>query len=337
LFALVVSEACAPKPAQPSAAAVAPDQKSASDTSDQKAVAEPPAKIDFASLKVDEMTSEQALAVVESIKQTWPSSKDNPLLTPKSKEEVLTILKLDQITLFEAGVAYISKQDDAEAMALHGQIELAWGEAYLLVDEVLKNLRNKLNGLKVYLESKENSEQFSAAQKKQLCELRANLHELDVKSKAFQMVAAEHIERGSAKAVEMLTKYADNYLGYRLAADYYRLKGMWKEFDDMLKKLQQHNPESNGWVFLQGVEALQKRKDVASATAFFKKAINNDGQFARAQAHLMRAHKEISDIYAELLNLEKINPEHQLVLWAGPNIKMAYEKLKDQSSVGKTN
>lgn len=283
---------------------------------------EPVARIDLQTIDPATMTAEQATSVVEQLMRTWPVAPDNKLAHPASIDDVLAILKLDQVTLFPLGVAYLASVEGPEAASLHAQIELAWGEAYQIMATLQKIVRQQLSGIASYLAK--DAEKNAA----QIEQLNKNLHELDVITGALEMEAAAHGKRGADLAEAFIAANPDSYLGYRLGADYYRLNKQWVKFDEMVVKLKEKNPDSNGLVFLEGAAAYQKNKDMAKATELFTKALAKDPAFVRAQAHMMYMQTELPQLHAELLKLEAANPDHQLVKLLGSKIKSAFARTQ---------
>ena len=254
----------------------------------------------------------------------------DPLLTPKSLDDVFDILRSDQMGLFAAGVAFAEKQEGGKALALRAQIELAWGEAQIILAEIFvgttKNMRQMLNAL----ESRNATGGFTNADKNAIEELRKSIAEANTRADALLKVAAEHVAAGAKLARQVIDKNPSDYLGYRVAADFYRLRQEWSDFDAMVKKIEETNPQSNGLVFLHGISAAVREGNNAKAIELFKKAIERDGKFVRAQAQIMLLQGSVPDVYNEYQKLRTMNPHHQIALWAGDYIQKAYDQWKDQ-------
>ena len=130
-------------------------------------------------------------------------------------------------------------------------------------------------------------------------------------------VAAEHVATGAQIAQQVIAAHPDSYLGYRVAADYYALRAEWALFDAMILKIEETRPESNRLLFLRGTAAMRREQDRGKASSYFQKAVERDPKFARAQAHLMIVQISAADTFEQYERLEKINPRHQIVRWAG--------------------
>ncbi|MFA6034363.1 MAG: hypothetical protein WC889_15795 [Myxococcota bacterium] len=264
------------------------------------------------------LSLEEAREVVTSFEKAQAVKADaNPLKDPKSLGDVLEILRLDQVDLFPAAIRYTAKLDTIEALVLRAQIELAWGEAQLVLSDASANLSRQMRD-----ELKEARTRAAAGVRDEMNQsiidtLGPYVEKTTRNSDALMRLAAEHVADGAKLAREVIKRAPTDYHGYRLEADYYRLRGDWTAFDGMMAKLRELNPESNGLTFLQGVEAGSRLGDKARALAYFKKALEKDPKFVRAQVQIynLMSEKKISPV--EFENLKKMNPNHQIVLWIG--------------------
>ena len=234
---------------------------------------------------------------------------------PRSVDEVVEILRLDEINRFPDAVAFIAGQKDVRARALQGQLELTWAEGLSLLSEMNQNLAGRLRELTALSETKAAADGLSGEEFKQLAELRAAVIETQQTAKVLEAAAAEHLARGLEIASQVIKANPDNYLGYRVAADSYRLQRDWKAFDRMLAKVEKTNAGSNGLLFLKGVAAAQRDRDGAAAVKFLSAALQKDPKFARAQAHLVLIAPSLTEARDELEKLEAISPRHPFVVW----------------------
>lgn len=285
-----------------------------------------PAPAPTPALVTTESSLEQARAIVADFEARLPLAADNPLLHPTTFADVFSILRLDQVRLFPAGAAYAKQLGTTEGTAMHGQIELAWGEAYIILVEVMADLQQNLARTVRELHYQSAARPLSDDQLDKLETLEENLRYLERTTGAFKTLAMEHITAGAKSAHAVIAAIPDSYLGYRVAADYYRMGRDWESFNTMTDKIRATNEDSNGLVFLLATEAYQRRGDTAEAEVLFNKALATDPQFVRAQAHLLLMQEAPQKLYQQLLALEKINPDHQLVHWAGPAIRQAFEQ-----------
>lgn len=242
-----------------------------------------------------------------------------------SVADVEEILHLDEVNRFPAAVAFIATQRDVKARALHGQLELDWAEGLSLLAQMNQNLASRLREFTAASEKKAAGDGLSADELRELGELRAAVLESQQTAKVLEAAAAEHLTKGLAIANEVIKANPTNYLGYRLAADSYRLRGDWKSFDKMLVKVEKANPNSNGLLFLKGVAAAQRDRDGAASKKFLSAALQKDPKFARAQAHLVLNAASLQSAREELDKLAAISPKHPFVVWTAPTL----EKLEE--------
>jgi tetratricopeptide (TPR) repeat protein len=258
---------------------------------------------------------DEARAIVAEFESTHLAKGAEHPGDPQSLDDVLDALHSDELDRFPAAVAFASRQQGPEAKALAAQIELAWGEAELTLAEVFSQAAQAM------LPS------FRAAEARGEHGLEARLYTNRAVADALVRLAAEHTAQGLAHAREVIAAAPDNYQGYRVAADYYRMRERWSDFDAAVAKIEQLNAQSNGLLFLRGVSALQREGDVPKASGFFRAALEKDPKFVRAQVQLMRAQPGFTTRYAEYLKLKAVNPRHQIVVWAGPSLEKAHESL----------
>jgi tetratricopeptide (TPR) repeat protein len=236
--------------------------------------------------------------------------------TPVSSlDDVLDVLRTDQISRFPDGIAFAQTQDGIRARALEGQIELAWADAQVIVAEILAYNAGKLM-------DKQGAFQIGA-------DLTNKVSQLAVIVESLKLMAREHRARGAELARDIILKAPGDYLGYRLIADYYRMENKWDAFEENLGKLEAANPVSNGLVFQRGVAALLRDKDPPLAVTFFKQALVKDPNFVRAQAFLVSAQDSSKGMIHEYFKLKGLSPSHQIVIIAGPFIEALRRKLRN--------
>jgi len=262
--------------------------------------------------------------IVVEMESHWPLDPDHPLAHPSSLDDVEDILKLDQVNLYPAAIRVVEDLDTTEAIALHAQIELAWGETYTLLAEILTELRTDFQSTATELERRGAAKALDTDGRDRLDWLQGSSDELQLRIEALELVAVDHIAVGIDRAERLIERHPDSYLGYRVAADYYRIVREWDKFNEMLAKIEELKPDSNGLRFERGAAAFQTKKDRATAEKWYREALAKDPHFVRAQAHMLIIQSDLPRTYEELLALEKMNPSHQLVAIAGDAIKRAY-------------
>ena len=264
---------------------------------------------------LDLEAAESLIAEIEST-HPWPSSS---FQEPQSVDDVVAILKLDDVRRFEDGLRFVSSQRSLSARALEAQIELAWGEAYMVVLAVLTRLEGLLEKeLQTLVDTHGEGETISWLQER--------LMQSERYAEAFQLVSIEHMTKGALLAENVMRDNPESYLGYRVAADYYRMIRDWMMFDKIEKKIETLKPTSNGLVFLRGAVAYRRNGDRSAASAYFRQALSNDPKFVRAQAHLLVLQETIETLAVEFRKLRAISPTHPVVLWAGETLDWLRER-----------
>jgi hypothetical protein len=266
----------------------------------------------------------EAEATVAAAAHDLPHLNDaEPLKQPKSLDDVEEILKRDDVELFPAGVAFAATLQDTRASALRAQIELAWGEALEMTADLFGAVETFERSYLRDLEARNASGEIKAAEIDDLVKLRHFMSKRADLREALGRIAAEHVGKGAVLAREIIAASPESYLGYRLAADYYRLRGNWPQFDQMVKKIEATNPASNGLVFLKAMNEIQRAGHVAPGSDLLRQALQKDPKFVRAESELVLASLTLADASKELKTLQKLSPHHQLVIWVGPAIDAA--------------
>lgn len=271
------------------------------------------------------MSLDEAKQIVSALEaQQAKNNEADPLRKPASMDDLLAILKRDQIDLFAAGVSYAATQEDLQAKALRAQIELAWGDAHLILSELFTDAASRLKTSVRTLSTRSVLGLQSEETTRKLEDMKKTIKQCETVSEALGLTAAEHVGLGARLAEEVIAASPTDYVGYRLAADFYRLRGDWDRFDDMIRKIEETNPESNGLVFLRGTAALYRDGRPSQAADYFRTALGKDPQFTRSQAQLVLSRPTVEDTFGELEKLKALSPNHQIVVWAGPAITAAF-------------
>jgi len=252
------------------------------------------------------------------------SAPDEPLRHPKTLADVDAILHLDQIDLFQGAVDFASKQPGPDALALRAQIEIAHSEAQLVVAEVIAESADGLEVVTRTLRFRAESGKTSDEEKAKRAELEATFHEAREVAWALRELAAEHARNGATVAQMIMASKEKSYRGYRVAADYHRLRGDWDDFAEDINYLARENPTSNGLLFLKGI-AAQAEGETDTAVKLFRNALQRDAKFVRAQAHIVLLQTNPEHAHTELAKLAELNPHHQLITYAGPFIEEAHK------------
>jgi hypothetical protein len=274
--------------------------------------------------------ADPAQVVAEFEQQIAAADADDPLNHPASVDDVLEILKRDQMDLFPAGVAFAAQSTDPKAKVLQSQIELAWGEAQLVLSNLFVKIAADRRIGASRLDAREATGVFTETQKQRLADLHASIRRESALADALARTAAGHIARGAEEAKDIVAAAPSDYTGYRLMGDYYRMRGDWADFDAMVAKVDATNPGSNGLMFLRAMSQIEREGRVADGQELLRLTLATDPKFVRAQAELVLTAQTPEERYAALLDLEKRNPRHQIVTWLGPGIKEDHAKEQRQ-------
>jgi hypothetical protein len=248
------------------------------------------------------LTDADADGVVRAYHRVAP----DPRRQPRSLDDVLEALRRDRLDDFSAAYRFtVEHRSEPRALALGAQVQLSWGEDELIVADVLAH------------EAERSSE-------------RARL-EIGAVRYALTRDGGEHIAQGMRLARELIAATPGDYHGYRVAADYYRLVGDWESFDRAVARVQSMHPQSNGYLFLRGMEQLSRYHDRRGAEHFLREALVRDPKFARAEVQLMLMRASLESEYADYRRLKAISPDHQIVVWLGPLIERQHTDWLDEA------
>jgi tetratricopeptide (TPR) repeat protein len=226
-----------------------------------------------------EVTVDDAHARVAAFEASLVTTASTSIVTV---DDALEAMKSDRLDRFPAAVAFLeqpARARDIAARGLAAQLQLAWGEGELLVAGLLRT---------------------------------RTAHD-DTLDEALRVVAAERVARGHDLAAQLLQDAPDDYVALRVLADVFRLRHQWHEFDDVRAQLEQKKPDSNGLLFLRGIEAAERYGDVDKADAHLRQALTRDPHFVRAQAQRVVLAVNDDTRAAALVDLAALEPLHALV------------------------
>lgn len=273
--------------------------------------------------------SRQLIAAFEA-RQTAVQTND-PLARGTTLDDAVEILKRDEFALFPTGAEIAEKDGSPKGRIVQAQIELAWGEAQHIVSDLLARATRNLRDEKVELLRKQSAKPLDEAETASLQSLEKTLDEVAGLSTALTTLGDEHISKGIAVAEVAIQQAPDDYAGYRVAADFYRLREDWAKFDETIAKLEKLNPDSNGLVFARAMDALTRQGERGKAIELLNKALVTDPKFTRARAQLVLAHTELDPAWKEFQALKESTPNHQIVTWLGPTLEAEHKSLENRA------
>lgn len=276
------------------------------------------------------MTEADAALVFDELRASV--RKENPidvLRSPKSLDDVLEILRRDQIDLFADGIAFAQKDTSQWARVLEAQLELAWGESMVMVAQLLERQFAEVAMQSLQRRARVAMGQTGADEEALMTSLTDRLQRAKRYSDAMWVLAPLHIAKGAKLTEAILLAMPDDYHGYRVAADYYRLRADWVNFDRMVEQVSKRRPDSTGLSFLLGVALVDRYGQRDAGQKKLEDAVKSDPKFAKAQAMLLLLAETPPERFAALQKLHAINPGHQLVYFVGPSIAATYEAWKE--------
>ena len=202
-------------------------------------------------------------------------------------------------------------------MALRAQIELAWGEAQDVLAEMFLKTATVCQSLARVVQDDALSR-----------ELRKTMAVSLMRAGALNRVSQSHVAQGTNIALHLLETANNDYVGYRIAADYLRMNRSWAEFDQTVSKLRELNPDSNGLRFQEAVAARVRHRDSEAARNFLSAALDKDPEFIRARIQLMLAQPSIEATSDQLKLLTKLSPKHQVVVFG--QVLHDYERMMSE-------
>jgi hypothetical protein len=281
-----------------------------------------------------DLSPEDAEQIAEAYRHRHEAraANPNPLKNPHSLDEVLEVLRLDEIDLFPGAVKFATTEGSPRGKALAAQILVAWGDAQHLLGQLLSRAGMDLKMSRQRLERKQAAGKISPRDQERLDHVNKSLTDLEGVERALHMVGNRHIADGMKLAEQVIAAAPSDYEGYRVAADYYHLREEWPQFDEMVKKIETLKPNSNGLTFLRGEAARDRDHNRMEAAKLFKEAVTRDPKFTRAEVALLVLQSDLEGAHTELAKLKEINPNHQIVQWMGPTLERAYQDWKDAES-----
>jgi hypothetical protein len=273
-----------------------------------------------------ELTSAEANAIVNIFEgKAQLTDAPDPLLAPKSLDDVLEILRRDEIRLFKNGAAFAQSEGSLRGKALAAQIELAWGENQHILTDVLQRAIWHIEESQTLLERKVGRGTATDSEKEKLKQLNSTLADTRDVSRALNRLGDEHLAQGLKLTKEVAGQAPDDYVSYRLLADYERIQENWPAFDKAVAKLAEKNPDSTGLLFARGMEAIHRANDWQKGAGFLRDALKKDPKFARAQAVLVVIQQDTGLAYKEFEALRAISPRHQIVVLLGKAMQADYD------------
>ena len=240
------------------------------------------------------------------------------LMQAKTFEDTLEVLRTDNIALFPSGIRAAISIPGVKGRAMVAQLELAWGEALVILGQAQLKVLERLAPHKEAQSAALAAGSLDEAEKGEFKKFRDSIDQSQALATALVRVGQHRIDIGGEAARQVIEEFPRSYLGYRVAADFYRLMKDWSAFDIVMNKLQQLNPVSVGLAFQKGAAARERLGKLKEARRWFSIALSRDGHFTRASVHRVMSQESYIEFERAFQNFRQKHPEHQMVLWTAP-------------------
>lgn len=279
-------------------------------------------------IDVETMRPQEAAQVVREFEEAYGL----PPLPPSESEvtsmaQVLEIIRGDHLNDFEAARRYAAGRPGPEAFTLRAYLDLSYAGALLTAAAILDAERQRdMTNLRAYEremplqnpEAVKRDQEQAAALESKTADLRKVIRALHVLSQA-------PLESGLDLSQQAIKEDPKAQLAYLAAANYYRLRRSWLEYDQMMGYADEGPGDPPVRTFLRAMEALERYADRARCEALLRETLAKNPQFVRAQANLVLVSDSIGDQYRELQELKRLSPNHLVVRLAGPMIEEEYQ------------
>lgn len=250
------------------------------------------------------------------------SPADEALRTPKSLDDVRSILRRDLVYFYPEAAAFARGLGTVDGKIAEAQLELLLGDAMLVASQVLTNqeaqvgahlriARANLAGLA--------GEGASTERSRTLFGLVRAVEEGNKIADALGVVAPTHVARGAELVRELRQEAPKDPRTALLSAEYHRMRGEWAEVDEALKSAD--IPErASALCYLKAMEQLERFRNPRAATAALRDCLRDHPKLVRAQAALVLVATGLEGGARELERLKKMDQDHYLVLLLEPTL-----------------
>ena len=148
-----------------------------------------------------------------------------------SMEELVSILRSDDVRRFEDAVRFVEGQPGIDALTLHATIELAWSDAMSTAGSVAEEFgrRAKLEAERLG-KKRGSSRDFTEADARALEQAEKDAVRLAKARDALRVLAEDHLQAASVPVSEALRQFEKDPRSYRVAAYYYLLSADWTKY-----------------------------------------------------------------------------------------------------------
>jgi hypothetical protein len=279
-------------------------------------------------IDLETMRPQEAAQVVREFEQAYGLP---PLPPPDTKvtsmAQVLEIIRADRLNEFEAARRYAAGRPGPEAFTLRAYLDLSYAGALLTAAAILDAERQRdMTNLRAFEREMPLQDPDAAKQdQKQAAALRAKVADVRKVVRALHVLSEAPLESGLDLTQQAIKEDPKAQLAYLAAANYYRLRRSWLEYDQMMSYADEGPEDPPVRTFLRAMEALERYADPARCEKLLRETLAKSPNFVRAQANLVLVSDSIENQYRELQELKRLRPNHLVVRLAGPIIEEEYQ------------
>jgi hypothetical protein len=276
--------------------------------------------------------------------------EDEALRSPKSLDDVRTILRRDAVYLFANGAAFARSTNTLDGRFLEATLELILGESQLVASQVLTMqaswVSSDLRVARARLATEKGAETTDRG--RMLVQLVRLVEEGNKAADALGVVGPTHVARGAELVRALRNEAPTDARTSLLTAEYHRLRGEWNEFDAALNAAEsaqaaqssQSAPAagrpSPAYCYLRAMEKVERYRRNDEGAAMLRECLAKNPKFIRAQAALVLIARRPREALAELAKLKAMNADHYLVAILEPTLA-ADQELERMESGDKAN
>ena len=282
-------------------------------------------------IDLETMRPDEAAQVVLEFQRKYgasPPPQPSANLEVRSMAQVLEIVRADRLVDYEKARMFAAGKAGPEALSVRSYLETSLAGALLLAAAILDEQRRQdVTELRQASQSRPlESEEDRRKERDRAAMLKAKTADLRKVVRALRVLSEEPLEAGSEMAQQAIRQDPQMQFGYLANANYYRLRGSWREFDQMMRYARDTEKGESPPIrtYLRAMEALERYVDDAKCRELLEDTLARSPEFVRAQANLVLVDRDIDDKYRQLQKLREMSPNHLVVRTAGPIIEQEY-------------
>jgi hypothetical protein len=273
----------------------------------------------LAVVRPSSMSVEEARGILGALAtQLAEDDPKNPLRAPKTLDDALAVLRSDQVDLYPKAVEVAKAEGSVKGLAIAAQLELSWGDNYRVIAEVLELLGRDLREEVRDLARLEAAGRATDEDRARFDRLEVLVYNQGPIVAALSRLAPVHVREGAIIAESLVKGAPSDYEGFRVMADYHRMRGDWTSFDALVREVEQRHPTSTGLLYLKALSDAERKGDLDGAIKGLEAALAKQPSFVAAQAQIVFMTAGFSAKLEAFKKLQKLNAHHPLVVLAAP-------------------